>query len=166
MNLNGETTLERHCLILWFHFTLTETFDRHFALIDLAWKPLKIFVQRADASQPRGWRTFKSKHTPMKRLPIVVSIGLVLAMWSIPLACLARTLTVVNETNFSIVFKIQYAACRSDNAALASGQTWKINAGGCPVSSVDVRLTDGKVRQSTLAIACSRPPGPPRALPS
>ena len=97
----------------------------------------------------------------MKRLPIVVSIGLVLAMWSIPVACLARTLTVVNETTFSLVFKITYAACRSDNATLASGQTWRINAGGCPVSSVDVRLTDGK---GTTINSCNSVLSPPKPL--
>lgn len=97
----------------------------------------------------------------MKRLPIVLSIGLVLAMSSIPLACLARTLTVVNETNFSIALQIKYAACRSDNVTLASGQTWKINAGGCPVSSVDVRLTDGK---GTTINSCNSTLSPPKPL--
>jgi hypothetical protein len=40
----------------------------------------------------------------MKRLLLVAFIGFVLAMWSSPLAALARTITVLNETK---VLKIE-----------------------------------------------------------
>ena len=104
---------------------------------------------------------FRWKDPPMKRLLIVAFIGFVLAMWSVPLACLARTVRLVNETGSSIVVQIKYAACRSDNFTLAPGKTWSINAGGCPVTSTDVRMTDSK---GTTTHSCNGVFNPPKQL--
>lgn len=71
----------------------------------------------------------------LKVLLSIVALGCLSAMQIV-----AYTHTVINTTDYPVVVRIEYVACRSDENTIAPGKSWDNNGAGCILSRISATV--------------------------